>query len=291
MNYVSVITRMNYVLQELRAKTTIDKRRKVCKNCNELGHSIVSPICIINVNKNNLLIAKIKKCVNEENDQGFITIENLCNKISKKLNITSHLCRTLYDKIRADEIRNINVDKCIDEMYETFVKYCYECNTCIVLEHSHRIWNKNIVCELCWVKHEDERNTTWDKIHTYKPIQCIICNTIQAHKYDRFHYDHINMFDKTDTIYKMVMNGECLEDIYLEIDKCQLLCISCHQMVTKMEVILGFTRQKTILKSSKHVIPETEYNEKWELLYQSYECKMKEVYDKLKSLNRTPNSV
>jgi len=48
---------------------------------------------------------------------------------------------------------------------------------------------------------------------------------------NRFHYDHIDMFDKTDSICKMIKDGTDMTAIYEEINKCQLLCISCHIVV------------------------------------------------------------
>jgi hypothetical protein len=44
-----------------------------------------------------------------------------------------------------------------------------------------------------------------------------------------------------------------MTNIYEEINKCQLLCISCHTVVTKVELQCGFTRVK------RHLTKE--YNE------------------------------
>ena len=37
----------------------------------------------------------------------------------------------------------------------------------------------------------------WTEIKEYKPIVCYICNKRQRTKGERFHYDHLNMFDKS----------------------------------------------------------------------------------------------
>ena len=52
------------------------------------------------------------------------------------------------------------------------------------------------------------------------------------------------MFDKSDSICKMVKIGTSMSDIYQEINKCQLLCVSCHIVVTKVEILCDFNRVK-----------------------------------------------
>ena len=54
-----------------------------------------------------------------------------------------------------------------------------------------------------------------------------------------FHYDHINQFIKSTTIYAMVAAGQSFEEIEIELDKCQLLCIECHHIVTAAEHVIG----------------------------------------------------
>ena len=93
---------------------------------------------------------------------------------------------------------------------------------------------------------------------------------------NRFHYDHINMFDKSDSICKLVREGTNIEDIYKEIDKCQLLCVSCHSVVTKVELMCGFTRIKRQMTKEFN---ETEDEEKRNKLISEYS----ELYNKFMS--------
>jgi hypothetical protein len=55
------------------------------------------------------------------------------------------------------------------------------------------------------------------------------------------------MFDKEESVCTMVMDGFPIEQIYQEIDKCQILCDSCHAIVTHIERALGFTQEKRSL--------------------------------------------
>jgi DNA-binding protein YbaB len=58
-NFNIIENKLTDLLKELIIKTPKDKQRKVCKNCNELGHNITSVICKINIDKNNKLKQKI----------------------------------------------------------------------------------------------------------------------------------------------------------------------------------------------------------------------------------------
>jgi len=82
------------------------------------------------------------------------------------------------------------------------------------------------------------------------------------------------------------MVNECvnIEEIYSEIDKCQILCLSCHHIVTDIEHKLGFTRIKQTLtrKLNQSEITEEEYNKQTQYYQNIYEEKMKFVYKELK---------
>ena len=87
------------------------------------------------------------------------------------------------------------------------------------------------------------------------------------------------MFDKEDSIYSMVHDGTALDDIYREIDKCQLLCASCHAVVTKVETQCGFIGLKR--KLNRLYVDTTDDSRKDELKreYSSlYEAVMTTVY-------------
>ena len=62
----------------------------------------------------------------------------------------------------------------------------------------------------------------WDLVKQYKPHKCIFCGLIQNNVDDRFHYDHLNMFDKAGSVCDMIKNGDNIELIYAELDKCYL---------------------------------------------------------------------
>jgi hypothetical protein len=69
---------------------------------------------------------------------------------------------------------------------------------------------------------------------------CTFCGK----KEKRMHFDHINMFDKKDSVCSMVNRGCSKEEIMEEVTKCQILCIPCHNNITRIEHNLGFIRNK-----------------------------------------------
>jgi len=86
----------------------------------------------------------------------------------------------------------------------------------------------------------------WGRIDNYLALtsstSCLFCER-SKHKIP-FNFDHVNMFDKGDSICAMVHRGDTYELILDEIVKCQIICKSCHAVVTKLEHVVGFPRIK-----------------------------------------------
>ena len=89
------------------------------------------------------------------------------------------------------------------------------------------------------------------------------------------------MFDKGDSVCNIVENGKPLTEAFTEIDKCQLLCISCHHVVTKIENSIGFTRFK------KQMTMETDEDKRTALredISPVYAETMRRVYEYLRGV-------
>lgn len=278
------------VMKELIKKTPKDKHRKVCKNCNELGHSTTSIDCKLIIDKNNKIKQKIKNYILSQDCLEDKNIEDYCLELSLLLDITPNLCKSLYNEIPLNELlnRQMNIKIYLTKINQ-LSKKCNECKKNIVCIQTNtlRIWKENDICDTCWSKYEDYRKLTWEKIKAYKTIQCEICCSIQMHTIsERYHYDHLNMFDKGNSICSMVNECVNIEEIYSEIDKCQVLCLSCHHIVTDIEHKLGFTRIKQTLtrKLNQSEITEEEYNKQTQYYQNIYEEKMKFIYKELKLL-------
>jgi hypothetical protein len=144
----------------------------------------------------------------------------------------------------------------------------FSCTFCGTREFSQPfIWQNNTYCESCYLQEyktiveERWRQTQEYAIHT-KKTGCNLCG--KAAPFDssmpiRFHYDHLDMFNKSESVCEMVRTGGQMDDIYREMDKCQLLCISCHRVVTKMEHLCGFVRLKKQMEDTEE--KRQEYSE------------------------------
>lgn len=284
----SFLSPLNDVLLELLSVTPKDKTRKVCKTCGEIGHGVTSVKCIANIDKNNKLMQKIKKHVLSQDCLSEKTADEYCIELSLLLGVTPNLCKSLYNEIPNDELlqRKINIVDYLKNTVLSSSKECVECKKTMfyIQKNTHRVWKNTDICDNCWHNHENERIELWKKIKEHKPTQCNICFKIQSNHNERFHYDHKNMFDKENNIFNMVCEGFEFNDIYNELNKCQILCLSCHHIVTDIEQKIGFTRIKQSLtrKLNNNEITEEEHNEQTEKYKHIYEEKIKNIYEELR---------
>jgi hypothetical protein len=101
---------------------------------------------------------------------------------------------------------------------------------------------------------------------------CTFCGT----KEKSMHFDHINMFDKRDSVCSMANRGCSKEEVMTEINKCQLLCIPCHTKVTRIERKLGFTKNKC--KFNKILRKGVDVEQLRSELKAAYSEKMEKIY-------------
>ena len=274
----------NNVMVELTKVVNVDKKRKVCKDCVLPGHNNKRQlVCPIKIKEDNAKKARIKRYVMNIDCLGDYDDNEMFELLAKTLGITVNSCRTLYSEISPDIWINRRMD--LDVFMKNIDKCC--CLNCgnVILEFSkNRTWKGKIFCDYCWDSHKGEREIIWEEVYKYKKVQCYICNKVKSCKGERFHYDHLNMFDKVDSICCMVDRGDDMKDIILELDKCQILCLPCHHIVTTIEQRLGFTRIKSGLtrKHNNGEISDETYNSEKKRYQELYDLKIKSIYEELK---------
>ena len=268
-------------LQQLLQTIPTDTKRKVCRQCNELGHSATSIHFIMNAeqNKRNIEIIKNYFLLQELDSDNRLHFDVL----SKKLNITMDQCKLLYREIPRYEWTKRPFD--LRKHMESFpVTSCQECEkqVSIVQCNTLHTWKEKKICDTCYSKHAEEREQMWRQIEQYRKIECAICLSMKQYKEEHYHFDHINMFDKENGIYSMVSDGRNMEDIHKEIDKCQVLCISCHHMVTSIERKTGFFEIKRDYTSAYLKQPENE--ELNRVLKENYHKVMTPIYVEMRQI-------
>ena len=129
---------------------------------------------------------------------------------------------------------------CADCFYKK-KKICDKCGGAIKFINK---WKDMVVCSTCYVFERDKLSEAINEYIISKGMtNCAFCKKERTCPYG-FHLDHINMFDKETAIIKMIMNGADLEDAIKEVDKCQMLCVDCHMLVSSSELMCKFTRAK-----------------------------------------------
>lgn len=174
---------------------------------------------------------------------------------------------------------------------------CFKCETCKGLYYStSKKWNSIDYCDECHTKEfKDEIDRRWKKIGEYvKEIgrdMCHICSkevVYDIHMGKRYHFDHLNMFEKADSICSMVITGIDLDIIYREIDMCQVVCISCHGMITELERKCGFIRIKNnMTRDAKKGEDVTDCHMESKKIYMEL---MEPIYELLRSRYRVYSS-
>jgi hypothetical protein len=278
-----VAQKLHPFLQELLKTVPTDMKRKVCKNCYEIGHSETSIHCCMNAEKNKEDIEHIKQYfllqeIGSDNRVHFQTL-------STQLNITIEHCKLLFREIPRIELvkRPFDLRKHIEEEKVPFIS-CKECSKqiCTIQPNTARLWKGDTMCDTCYSQYAEEREKTWEKVAQYRPIVCALCLSEKRHKDERYQFDHLNMFDKENIIYSLVVTGVNLEDIHKEIDKCQVLCISCHHIVTFMERKIGFTKLKRQYTSD--YLKQDENKELNDMLKENYREVMTPQYEVMRQL-------
>lgn len=129
----------------------------------------------------------------------------------------------------------------IEEIKRKYNK-CVNCDAGVY--YKLKLWDNKEVCNECF---HQKRNELSNKVQEYMEEKCLnnckFCGKIRD-SVNGFHFDHINMFDKNGSVGNMIWTGANIDKIKEEIQKCQLLCISCHSLVTYYEIKLGFTGKK-----------------------------------------------
>ena len=163
----------------------------------------------------------------------------------------------------------------IDEINTSINALGTSCADCGSIIYSYpKTWQTQKLCYTC---HKPRYLSLCEEVNTYLiekgKITCNFCRKIRINS-SEFHLDHINMFDKVASVCDMIMSGENIDLIKIEVDKCQLLCISCHAIVTHFEHQYGFIKAKRS-KKPKDII----------YLAKVYEEYMGEIYASIRALH------
>jgi len=153
----------------------------------------------------------------------------------------------------------------LNKMVQSLKHACNDCDSIIYYEP--RKWSS---LKLCYSCHKTRFISLEKELGEYLTekghLACKFCGKVRNDPYD-FHFDHINMYSKTGSVGPMLFTGCNIEQIKAEIDKCQLLCVSCHAVVTHMELQYGFIKTKHKRNKTTRKYKESIYDEYMEEVY------------------------
>lgn len=192
--------------------------------------------------------------------------------IAHDLERTEISVRSMYNKLVSP---SDHIMKCVssytpDTIINILKEIVHTCFRCKKSSYDYTItWKDNEYCSECYsIIATSENTANWELfIKTIKDRGVNAC-TFCSKPYEfipftnRFHFDHIDMFDKTESIYTMLKRGDSIEKVLEEFDKCQLVCSSCHTAITEIERKFGFMRVKRA-----HSLSEVSYKEAFQPVY------------------------
>jgi len=144
-------------------------------------------------------------------------------------------CVVYYPKMVGEQVM------CCDCYY----KRLDNCSVCgCAIKYIYK-WKGSVVCGPCYITvHEKLSDDVNEYIRHRGLTKCSFCDKERRRIYG-FHLDHLNMFDKNESVISMISRGDAIDDIKAEVDKCQLLCVDCHMLVTGAERDCKFIQAKS----------------------------------------------
>lgn len=209
--------------------------------------------------------------------------ENLATQFQR----TETALRVIYnERITAKEQVERSLQCITAETLEAvMLEHVFECMRCKQSQYSiPKKWEDHSFCEECHIVETKEKvQQRWMEINAHAKQsgkdRCTICAKPAEYNREvgnRFHFDHVNMFDKGDSICMMVLSGIIMEKIKEEMNKCEVACVSCHRLITAMEQKCGFIRLKKVM--TREQIEPTEE------IQQCYKDSMQPIYAQLRRI-------
>lgn len=264
----------------------MSRKPSICSSCKAEGHTRASKTCPLFIPFwNTETEEKLTKFIEKYTDIDWEEVsEHMGASVSSCKNKYIELCP--LDKKLKQQLSKLT-DDFMDHLLDDSKKQCEVCNK--VQYNYLNKWKGKKECDECY-HHEAEISELWRQVNKFsienKMTHCGFCDKEKTYK-SHFNYDHLNMFNKVDSVGSLVYNGEDLGVILNEVKKCQLLCVSCHSIVTKIEQKLGFTNIKvSMTKEFEGEELETKTKEYGDL----YEKHMYPIYDKLRLRFRSSNT-
>jgi hypothetical protein len=236
------------------------RKPPTCSHCLCTGHTKASPQCPLKGSVSAPRPAP-KPSTHWTDDQEKQLVEGVKTcplptdwaKIAAELGRKELSCRNRYhglveplDEVRVRGQLLAESPAFVQSIADSLRKACTACHR--VFYDAGHDWRGEIECDECSRSHCRERRALWAGVESAYH-SCEWCGRKRAEG-ACLQLDHLNMFEKGDSVCSMINRGDSLETILAEAAQCQVLCASCHSVVTSVERQLGLHRAKGSLTRS-----------------------------------------
>ncbi len=225
------------------------------------------------LNKSSKIVFKSSKIVFKTSKNCFrkFAVMITCPKCKKQFKILeSHekchggiclTCGEQYNDLRdhAERCPVVKLNLFINNKnYNTQAIFCMLCRTPFFTQKKLKSWKGCLLCVDCMKNPMiiQEQKLLRNMLHCHlictKQTQCAHClKSVLQSEIGRslstladFEFDHVNSFNKSESVGHMCLQGCDFSDIINEMKKCRVLCISCHDAVTCVQTNNGLLRLK-----------------------------------------------
>jgi len=236
------------------------RKPPTCSHCLEVGHTKASQECPLKgMPPADRIPTKPSSHWTEEQEKQLVGAVATCTlptdwtRIAEDLNRKELACRNRYhglvkplEEVRIRGRLLVSSPAFIQSIADGLRNKCDKCPR-VFYDGGHK-WQGKVECDECYRLHCAERRVLWKGIENAYH-SCTWCGRERS-KGVCLQLDHLNMFEKGDSVCTMIDRGETLEKIIAEAEQCQVLCASCHSVVTSVERQLGMHRAKGALTRS-----------------------------------------
>jgi hypothetical protein len=142
---------------------------------------------------------------------------------------------------------------------------CWACDTQHFLNSNVHGFRRFLGVDLCWSCYTIPQITEHVQATRHQLLEldaqsgkwkCALCaihlfDPVTLHPIKAFERDHLDVFDKTSTVWELLVTGAPFDQITAENDKCRNLCVRCHSAVTCAERAVGILQLKTLNRTPR----------------------------------------
>jgi hypothetical protein len=268
-----------------------ERKSPTCSHCLQAGHTKASKSCPL-LGKEPAL-RDDQKASNRWTEQHETTLVEMVNAgpleidwnhIAEVLEREETPCKNRYRSLvtPVDEVRARVQKVSASDILALAEQEQSQCSTCSrVFYDAGHVWKDSLECDECYSTHNAERRDLWRQLEGLFS-ECVWCGRKHTDGVV-LQLDHLNMFEKSDSICSMVRRGESIEKMIEEASRCQVLCASCHALVTALERKLALHRAKNELTRAANAgLESDEQKQRHTSLAETYDTVMHPMYDILR---------